>query len=49
MLKLFEPRLIGVMDHRTQPCLIFRGIEPVEIGSCKVGAVMREWLVILLS
>jgi hypothetical protein len=49
MLKLFEPRLIGVMDHRTQPCLNFRGIKPVEIGGGKVGAVMREWLVMFLS
>jgi hypothetical protein len=49
MLMLFEPRLIGVTDHRTQPCPIFRGIEPVEFGSGKVGAVMREWLVMFLS
>jgi hypothetical protein len=46
---LFEPRLVDAMDHRTPPHLIFRGIEPVEIGSGKVGAVVREWLVMLLS
>jgi len=46
--ELFEPRLIGVMDHRTPPYLILRGIEPVELGSGKVGAVVQEWLVALL-
>lgn len=48
MHELFEPRLIGVMD-RTPPYLILRGIEPVELGGGKVGAVLQEWLVVLLS
>jgi hypothetical protein len=29
--------------------LIFRGIEPVEIGSGTGGAAVQEWLVVLLS
>ena len=49
MLELFEPRLIGVIDQRTPPYLILRGIEPVEIGGGKVGAVLQEWLVVFLS
>jgi hypothetical protein len=37
------------MDYRAPPYLILRGIEPVELGSGKVAAVVQEWLVALLS
>ena len=44
-----EPRRVGVTDHHAPRHLIFRGIKHVEIGSGKIGGVVREWLAMLLS